>query len=303
MTMDASCNACPPAALRTDLVRGLQKLLKNDAALLAAASGTDGRSARQWIGTARDASSSAAPVVGAVPGGAAPPYECALRCANNYAWINVSTGLSPWPSAAAAPLLLPDAPELFCVPCASAFVMGSAQIPLFSYWNGSLNNSGGALPLGVGGGSRALRSMQGVAGGCYLCQSYHDVEPTSTALCELQPGYTGDNQGLGTPTTITTLDPNTTTVSVGGEAAPVTPGVVGLIGVGNNYGVRRLLQLSSSSQQQPPATMTVVLAGVGNNYGVRRLLQLSSSSQQQPPATMTVVLAGGGAAQQQVVRK
>ena len=121
-----------------------------------------------------------------------------MACINNYAWINSSSGLSFSSSS------ILTIKGLSCVPCDSPYVrsglVGSSQ-KLYSIWNKG-NNITAVIPSAVGGS--ALQSMAGKVGGCYLCPGFgnREVVDSSTEMCELKPGMTAQNQGVGSTAVI-----------------------------------------------------------------------------------------------------
>ena len=119
-------------------------------------------------------------------------HECPLRCANNYAWINITSGLSPFRHT--NDTLVFEAGVFACVTCASM-----STIPLYSFWNDDCVSNPNAIPATS---SVALQSMQHVSGGCCLCQLYHDVVFSSNALCELRAGFTTQSQGVASSVSI-----------------------------------------------------------------------------------------------------
>ena len=203
---DARCLPCPNSSL-------LNVMNGSDGALVLE---TWGLPRRAWLSAdeAALALHNGVPFVKAVPS-AGGPTECALRCVNNYAWIDTSTGLSPFPrppSAASAGkngnstksmiettavMMMLDSVGLACVACSSLM----APTASYSFWNGSLNTSAHAMRVppalvAVEQYRPTVASMQNVAGGCYLCQDNYDVDfATSAQLCELVPGYTAQDQG------------------------------------------------------------------------------------------------------------
>lgn len=111
------------------------------------------------------------------------PHECPLRCANNYAWINLTSGLSPWGQSHVF-----DPAVFACVSCST---LSQNSAPLYSFWKHACVSTPTAIPATD---TAALRSMQSVAGGCCRCQLHHDVVSSSTSLCELRAGFTTMSQ-------------------------------------------------------------------------------------------------------------
>jgi hypothetical protein len=110
------------------------------------------------------------------------PKQVAIACVNNYVWRSRSSGLAPVHLHNGT--LLSD--DLECVPCA-------APVP-YSVWNASNASSSHAIS-DPSTEDPFLRSTAGLYGGCYACDTIaRDVVRTSTALCELQIGYTADGQ-------------------------------------------------------------------------------------------------------------
>lgn len=154
--------------------------------------------------------------------------QCLLACINNHAWIDARTGLSPF--AAATTTILDGDANLHCLPCNSQFMLrglrSTAQVSrqLYAVWN-STNTTSDTVPLSEPGS--ALASMARVRGGCFLCPWNRDTLDTWGApMCELQAGFSSDDQGSHT----------TVTIDVGG----------GLIVQNNN----------ASGQPQRPTTIT-----------------------------------------------
>jgi hypothetical protein len=111
------------------------------------------------------------------------PHECPLRCANNYAWINRTSGLSPFPAVF-------DAAVFACVSCTK---LSPNAVPLYSFWKEDCISNPNAMASSA---TEALKSMQRVAGGCCMCRLNHDVDSSSSALCELRAGFTTQMQAV-----------------------------------------------------------------------------------------------------------
>ena len=140
-----------------------------------------GRSTRRWLTQAERTGASwwvaafASPV----------PEQTAMVCRNNYAWLDARSGLSPWTNATT----LVNAAWLFCVACADLNTDGTDR-RLYSFWNAS--NASTIYAQSVTGVNPTLESM--TWGGCFGCYDVRDVVESSTALCELPPGHSGDAQ-------------------------------------------------------------------------------------------------------------
>jgi hypothetical protein len=169
----------------------------HDGALAAAAADTAGyrvnRPRRRWLtGTELQASPGAPYVVAC-----ASPHvdQCALACVNNHAWINLTTGRSPFTGSR---LVVRDAPELFCLPCRSRFIAHGGNDRLYSVWNAVNVTEDGAPSGEAAGPGSALESMAGLPGGCYHCTGFaRDVVATSVRMCELKAGYSGQTADAG----------------------------------------------------------------------------------------------------------
>ena len=184
---DARCLPCPASALQNSIVAAVAAT--SDPRLNAAIAAVAGVATRKWLLLRSASLSSSAPYVWAVP--SPHPDQCALACINNHAWINATTGLSPFSSSAAGGGGLAAAPELVCVPCASAFIVNGGDPHLYAVWN-DVSNFTTTVPAA----GSALASMRGLLGGCAPCPGLglRDVVATSTRMCELLPGYTDGYQ-------------------------------------------------------------------------------------------------------------
>jgi hypothetical protein len=148
--------------------------------LLALARDTRGKTVRRLLTGAERATSTAYVMTVQSPH----PEQCAVACVNNYAWVNLTSGLSP---SGGRPVH--DAPELMCLPCAAlaalATGLSSDNAPVYAVWNAGEGLASDATPT--------LASMVGVDGGCRACNSsLRDVVASSTVLCELIAGYSND---------------------------------------------------------------------------------------------------------------
>ena len=104
---DAKCLPCPNASLYNNVDQALQIIASSDvymSNLEEAVSATRGLPRRAWLtlAQAKLAMDNGVPFVKAVPS-AGGTGECAMRCMNNYAWVDVRTGMSPFKIKAAAP--------------------------------------------------------------------------------------------------------------------------------------------------------------------------------------------------------
>ena len=199
-THDAGCLPCVNGSLQNrDELFAPENIDALNAArpeLVALARDVRGHIVRRWISADDRSLSPLSPVVTVVE--SPHPYQCAVACINNYAWVNVTSGRSPFLPSSSGVLLaeVAETPELFCLPCASlARLNGSAaseEVPLYAVWNDRSNvtlpsNNNKSTPLLL------LQSMAGVDGGCGACGSVlRDVIASSTRMCELMPGYASD---------------------------------------------------------------------------------------------------------------
>lgn len=128
------------------------------------------------------------------------PEQVALVCLNNWAWIDVRTGRSPWAnfsnnnnssssSDTSGGVLWLDAAAFFCVECTALHTDGTDR-QLYSVWNASDASTAYATP--VRGLNSVLDSLTSVWGGCYACYGVRDVEAHSGTLCELPSGHSMD---------------------------------------------------------------------------------------------------------------
>ena len=242
---DAACVPCPASAL----------------------TGADGAQRRRYLSAAELAAASPdTPWVAAV---ASPhPDQCPLVCVNNYAWLNASSSRSPFFAGAAGAFAGASGAARFfaggvqltgaleCVACATLAAASGGE-PLFSMWTARNTTPGTAIDAARA--APALASMAGLLGGCYPCPGggIRDVIATSTAMCELLPGFTDDWQLTATQSVSVTLN-------VPGASA------LGLLGGQNT------LQLAVTVGSRPPSAV----GHLGDTGGGRRrrLLLLPAAS-------------------------
>ena len=228
--MDARCLACPSLLLTA--------------------------TTRRWV-SVDDVAAAPAGVMVVTPVPRSPhPQACMLACANNHAWLNLSSGLAP--SAAWAYPLQPDLPQqLECVPCASI-----SRQRLFAVWN---DTNISAVADDHNKEEQVLDSMLQFSryGGCRPCPGFgmRTVTATSRRMCELLPGFTNtdqmidptDNSGLVVLATTLVVPTATATVQLAGDQARAPPTLreppAGFGGGGIDRRRRVLLQL----QAQPAA--------------------------------------------------
>ena len=204
-TRDAQCVACPRAMLLND-PSGMQ----GESPLVVAARSTTRLQTRRWLTQAELAASPYAPYVVGVR--SPHPDQCAVACINNYAWVNLTSGLSP--SAMLGSAAWSNAPEMACLPCGvlSTLEDRSANPNLYSIWN--RNDTTYASPAAW---NPVLNSMSALPGACYECLGVRDVVASSTQLCELLPGYSEDAQGVGAWAYLTLRVPSASTLQMSAD--------------------------------------------------------------------------------------
>ena len=146
-----------------------------------------GRPSRRWLTPAERNLS--APIMWLAARASPVPEQVALVCLNNWAWVDVRTGQSPWANSSSGALLMLDPAAFFCVEC-TALVTDGTDRRLYSVWNASDNSTAYAAP--VRGLHSVLDSLASVWGGCYACYGARDVDAHSQTLCELPPGHSPD---------------------------------------------------------------------------------------------------------------
>ena len=274
---DATCTPC----LNGSLQNGDAYFAPENAPLLAAAASADlvalardvrGHTVRRWLSAADRAGSPRAPYVTTVR--SPHPEQCAVACINNYAWINLTSGRSPFATGVGN---VSDAPELVCLPCAGLARLGKAGTIIYAIWNAQ-----GALTSNA---SAALASMAALPGGCCACDSpLRDVIATSTQLCELLPGYSDDTLSWQS-TFVTVHAPSPDPFGLLSPAAPIT--------VTDANGVTSTLSPPSPNVVSTPLTTApkppTLPAAAFDSFGFRRrLLTLAPTDTTRLEATSTV---------------
>ena len=208
---DAICLPCPVTALQNSKLIDMNSINNNNHNLLQnAINSAQSFKTRAWL-SPDDELQQTAPMVYTVQSARPREQQCAVRCINNHAWINISSGLSPFSFGEDK---IMDAPELYCIACTSDFIVAGAISlnetkggRLYSIWNAT--NITAEVPATTRGA--ALWSMLkggGLKGACYTCpgNGERDVDSSSTSMCEYLPGYTSTSQqGQAVLVTITTL--------------------------------------------------------------------------------------------------
>ena len=144
-----------------------------------------GRASRRWLTTAER---NATPVRWIAAYDSPVPEQVALVCLNNWAWVDIRTGRSPWANFSG---VLRLEASFLCVECTALHTdRGNTDRRLYSVWNASENSTVYATP--VRGLNSVLDSLTSVWGGCYACDGVRDVEAQSSTLCELPPGHSAD---------------------------------------------------------------------------------------------------------------
>jgi hypothetical protein len=238
-TRDAQCLPCPESALRNSA----EPVVSWSQSLMSAARETQNLITRKWV--TDSAGLGRAAILRPFP-------QCKVACVNNYAWINLSTGLSP---NNAAPGLQP---ELFCLPCLSTYIKSGLVIPssqlLFSVWNAT--NVTEEVPLTLSGSALRYMIDHNVRGGCYTCPGIglRDVVDSSVEMCEYKPGRTNEYQGQS----------GTASISIAMASSEFNlpssdPGFAFFFASG---GRRRLLQNPPSSTSAPVIQQVVKVVNV-----------------------------------------
>ena len=228
-TRDAQCVPCPESALRNNMAGAELLALAWSQSLLSAARETQNLITRKWVTNANDHMNLGKVVI------MRPFPQCKVACVNNYAWINLSTGLSPNTPAAEV------SQQLFCIPCLSSYMKSGLVIPssqnLYSVWNST--NVTTEVPLTLAGSALRYMIDQNVRGGCYTCPGIglRDVIDSSIEMCEYKSGKTNEYQGQS----------GTASISVGMSSSEfVLPSDQDFVFVSTNS-KRRLLQQNTAS--------------------------------------------------------
>ena len=245
---DALCLPCPESSLYNDPDSAHFAWWSD--ALLNAVQENQNRVTRKWI-------------YSETRGGMAtylfPFSQCKVACINNYAWVNLSSGLSPTPSFSGK--LTAD---LYCLPCIGSYISsglmpGTNPLLLYSFWNSS--NISTDVPATLPGS--ALNSMTNhVLGGCYTCPGggTRDVVYDSKEMCEIRAGRTENNQGSYGVAIISPLLSVTGIVDIQNFMANID-----WFGGGENITSqqrRRRLLFSSSGVATPSSSPTIKLVRV-----------------------------------------
>ena len=253
---DARCLPCPVEALRN---------------AIDGAGDAGGRALRMWV----DYTPGAYVVV---PVASSPhPTQCALACVNNHAWVNLTSGLSPFARNGIVTLTH----ELACLPCTTL----DASTPLYSIWNAmNTTPADGAYP--ARSPSRAVASMAGLPGACYPCpgNGIRDVIATSTSMCELRPGYTMSAQGVPTyvevTTTVAAFNVTTTGMTMGSAYSVLAqpqiryPPDMDVLGRRRRRMRRVLLFAQTPNETAGPIDLSVSVAAEGSQPVVTRMQRI-----------------------------
>ena len=243
-TRDAQCVPCPESALRNNMAGVELPTLAWSQSLLSAARETQNLITRKWVTNTQDHMNLGKPAI------MRPFPQCQVACINNYAWINLSTGLSP--NTPAAEL----SQQLFCIPCLSPYMKSGLVIPssqnLYSVWNGT--NVTEEVPLTLSGSALRYMIDHNVRGGCYTCPGIgvRDVVDSSIEMCEYKPGKTNEYQGQSGTASISVVMTSSEFVS------PADQGFVFV----SAHRRRRLLQNPASTSPTAAAVIQVKIVNV-----------------------------------------